>query len=161
MAADSQLIRHAGARHVDLGTFGARFLLTAQHTGGAFSLLEHDVPPRTLAAPLHRHVHEDEFSVVLEGVLTVQLGENVYEAAIGDLILKPRGQWHTFWNAGAETCRFLELISPAGFEKFFADLMDDPEAMTGERAVALDAAYGLEVDYGSIAVLCERYGLSF
>jgi len=39
--------------------------------------------------------------------------------------------------------------------------MDDPEAMTGERAVALDAAYVLEVDYGSIDVLCERYGLSF
>lgn len=104
MAADSQLIRHAGARHVNLGRFGARFLLTAQQTGGAFSLVEHEVPPRTLAAPLHRHVHEDEFSVVLEDVLSVQLGEHVFEAAAGDVIMKPRGQWHTFWNAGAETC---------------------------------------------------------
>ena len=161
MATDSPIIRHADARHVDLGSFGARFLLAAQHTGGTFSMVEHDVPSRTLAAPLHRHAHEDEYSVILEGVLSVQLGGQVFEVAAGDVILKPRGQWHTFWNAGDEKCRFLELISPAGFEQFFADLADDPEAMTGERAATLDAAYGLEVDYGSIASLCQRHGLRF
>jgi mannose-6-phosphate isomerase-like protein (cupin superfamily) len=46
------------------------------------------------------------------------------EAGPGDLVYKPRGQWHTFWNAGDEQCRILEVIAPAGFEKFFDELVD-------------------------------------
>lgn len=124
-------------------------------------MVEHSVPPRTLAAPLHRHQHEDEYSFILEGTLTVQLGDQVVEATAGDVVMKPRGQWHTFWNATGERCRFLELISPAGFDRFFAELAADAEAMTGETAAALDAAYGLEVDYGSIAELCRMHQLEF
>ena len=41
----------------------------------------------------------------------------------GDLIFKPRNQWHTFWNADDEPARILEIISPAGFEKHFAELV--------------------------------------
>ena len=118
-------------------------------------------PPRTLAAPLHRHSRDDEYSVVLEGTLTVQRGEQIYEAQPGDVVCKPRGQWHTFRNATDAPCRFLELITPPGFEQFFADLAADPTAMTGERAAALDAAYGPEVDYASIDRLCAARGLTF
>jgi uncharacterized RmlC-like cupin family protein len=50
------------------------------------------------------------------------LGDDVVEAGPGDLVYKPRGQWHTFWNAGDEPARILEIISPAGFERFFAEL---------------------------------------
>ena len=50
------------------------------------------------------------------------LGDDVVEAGPGDLVYKPRGQWHTFWNAGDEPARILEIISPAGFEQFFAEL---------------------------------------
>jgi quercetin dioxygenase-like cupin family protein len=155
------VIARAAAPAVDLGSFGVHFLLSGRHTGGAFSLVEHPVPPRTLAAPLHRHSREDEFSIVLEGTLTVQLGDRVHEARSGDVLCKPRGQWHTFWNATDAPCRFLELITPPGFEQLFADLAADPAAMTGERAAALDAAYGLEVDYASIARLCAAHGLTF
>jgi quercetin dioxygenase-like cupin family protein len=155
------ILPRAAAPAIDLGSFGVRFLLSGRDTGGAFGLVEHPVPPRTLAAPLHRHHREDEYSVVLEGTLTVQLGDQVYEAQSGDVIRKPRGQWHTFWNATDVPCRFLELITPPGFEQFFADLAADPEAMTGERAAALDAAYGLEVDYASIDRLCAAHGLTF
>jgi len=42
----------------------------------------------------------------------------------GDLIFKPRNQWHTFWNAGDQPARLLEIISPAGFERFFAELVE-------------------------------------
>lgn len=155
------VIAHAAAAAVDLGSFGARFLLSGRHTDQAFSLVEHPVPPRTLAAPLHRHSREDEYSVVLEGTLTVQLGEEVVTARAGDVVCKPRGQFHTFWNATDAPCRFLELITPPGLEQLFADIAADPEAMTGERAAALDAAYGLEVDYDSIDQLCAAHGLTF
>jgi hypothetical protein len=52
------------------------------------------------------------------------LGDDVVEAGPGDLVFKPRNQWHTFWNAGDEPCRILEIISPAGFERYFQELVD-------------------------------------
>ena len=45
------------------------------------------------------------------------LGDEVLTAEAGDLVFKPRDQWHTFWNAGDEPCRILEIIAPAGFER--------------------------------------------
>ena len=52
---------------------GVRFMLAGDETGGGFSLVEHPIPPRALAAPLHRHSREDEYSFVLEGRLGAML----------------------------------------------------------------------------------------
>jgi mannose-6-phosphate isomerase-like protein (cupin superfamily) len=146
---------------VDLGAFGVRFLAWAEETGGAFSLVEHPIPPRTLAAPLHRHANEDEYSFVLQGRLGVLLGESVVHAEAGALVFKPRNQWHTFWNAGDTPCRILEIISPGGFEQMFAHMGREPETFTGDAAPDLDAAYRLDVDYESIERLCREHGLVF
>ncbi|MDQ2941416.1 MAG: cupin domain-containing protein, partial [Chloroflexota bacterium] len=97
----------------------------------------------------------------LEGRLGVQLGDDVIEAAPGVLVFKPRGVPHTFWNAGDEPARLLELISPAGFENYFREMapllaaVDRDEAAIGEVA----AHYGLEIDVSTIPVLVERHGL--
>ena len=93
-------------------------------SGGGFSLVEHPMSPRALGAPLHRHSREDEYSFVLEGRVGALLGDEVAEGDPGDLIFKPRNQWHTFWNAGDTPARMLEIISPAGFEKYFAELVE-------------------------------------
>ena len=146
---------------VDLGSVGVRFMVWSEESGGGFSLVEHPIPPRTLAAPLHRHTKEDEYSYVLEGRIGALLGDEVVYAEKGDLVFKPRDQWHTFWNAGDEPCRILEIISPGGFEHVFKEMAEDPEAMAGEAALALDARYGIEADYDSIERLCEEYGLTF
>ncbi len=75
-----------------------------------------------LGAPLHTHRREDEYSYVLEGRLGVQLGEETLEAGPGELVFKPRGIPHAFWNAGDDPLRLLELISPAGFENSFREV---------------------------------------
>ncbi|MDQ4099403.1 MAG: cupin domain-containing protein [Chloroflexota bacterium] len=98
---------------------------------------------------------------MLEGCLGALLGDEIIFAETGTLVFKPRGQWHTFWNAGEGACRILEIISPGGFERMFAEIGADPEAMTGETAAALDARYGIEVDYDSIQRLCAEHGLVF
>ena len=157
----SQVVASEHAAFVDLGSFGVRFLARAADTQGKLSIVEHPIPPRTLAAPLHRHEREDEYSYVLEGTMGVLLGTEAAVAGPGTLVFKPRGQWHTFWNAGAGACRVLEIIAPGGFEEMFAEMGADPDAMTGESAAALDARYGLEVDYDSIERLCREHGLSF
>ena len=146
-----------------LGGMGVRFMIDAAETGGGFSLVEHPMGPRALAAPLHRHTREDEYSYVLEGRMGALLGDEVLEAGPRDLVFKPRNQWHTFWNAGEEPCRILEIISPAGFEGFFSELVDlggvaqaDPQVM-GE----LCARYELEMQPDSVPGLVERFGLKF
>jgi quercetin dioxygenase-like cupin family protein len=144
-----------------LGMMGVRFMVGGSESGGGFSLVEHPLPPRALAAPLHRHSREDEYSYILEGRVGALLGDEVVIGSPGDLIFKPRNQWHSFWNAGDEPARLLEIISPAGFEKYFDELVDmggsrkaDPQSIA-----ALAKRYGLEVDPGSIPILVERFGL--
>ena len=106
----------------NLGAIGARFMVWTEETGGGFSLVEHPMPPRALAAPIHKHSREDEYSFVIEGRMGALLGDDVVYAEVGDLAFKPRDQWHTFWNAGDGPCRILEIISPGGFEHFFEEL---------------------------------------
>src|SRR5512132_3527353 len=107
-----------------LGSIGVRVMVDGETTGRGFSLVEHPMSSRALAAPLHRHNREDEYSYVLEGKMGALLGDEVLVAEPGDLVFKPRNQWHTFWNAGDERCRILEIIAPAGFERFFEELSD-------------------------------------
>ncbi|WP_221934804.1 cupin domain-containing protein [Georgenia yuyongxinii] len=128
-----------------------------------FALVEHPLPPRALAAPLHRHTREDEYSYVLTGRMGAMLGDDVVEAGPGDLVFKPRDQWHTFWNAGDEPASILELIAPAGFEEFFRTLSRADAAgndVGGEQLAELAALYGLEFDFDSIDMLCARFGLT-
>jgi mannose-6-phosphate isomerase-like protein (cupin superfamily) len=157
------IIGPTDGEYVDLQNIGVRFMIPDADTGGRFSLVEHPIPPRGLAAPLHRHNREDEYSFILEGRMGALLGDDVVEAGPGELVYKPRDQWHTFWNAGDEPCRILEIISPAGFEQFFAELgpltagnQPDPEAM-GE----LCERYALDMQPDSVPELCERFGLHF
>ena len=126
----------------DLVTLGVRFMIGGEESGGGFALVEHPMAPRMLAAPLHRHSREDEYSFVLQGRVGAQLGDDVVYGEPGDLIFKPRNQWHTFWNAADEPARILEIISPAGFERFFEELVD-PESPDRPRAT-LPERFGLE-----------------
>jgi mannose-6-phosphate isomerase-like protein (cupin superfamily) len=144
---------------VYLFDLGVRFILDGEATGGGFSLVEHTLPPRGLGAPLHRHENEDEYSYVLEGRLGAQLGDEVVEAGPGELVRKPRGQVHTFWNAGDEPLRFLELISPGGFERYFREIAPLLAACEREKVPEVAARFGLEIDFATIPALAERHGL--
>jgi mannose-6-phosphate isomerase-like protein (cupin superfamily) len=147
-----------------LASIGVRFMVGGEESGGGFSLVEHPMPPRALAAPLHRHSREDEYSFVLEGRVGALLGDEVVYGTPGDLIFKPRGQWHTFWNAGDTPARILEIISPAGFERYFEELTELPlDAGPPDRAqvAAIAARHGLELDFDSIPGLASEHGLRF
>jgi uncharacterized cupin superfamily protein len=112
---------------------------------GRFSVVEHTMSPGALAAPMQRHSREDEYSYVLRGRLGALLGDDVVFGVPGDLVFKPRNQWHTFWNAGDEPASILEIISPAGFEQFFSGLSD------------LGGVTNIEPS--ALGSLCARFGL--
>ena len=146
-----------------LGSIGVRFMIDGAEASDRFSLVEHPMSAHALAAPMHRHGREDEYSYVIEGSIGALLGDSVVIGKPGDLIFKPRNQWHTFWNAGDKPARILEIISPAGFENFFRELVDmggvakaPPQAL-GE----LCGRYELEMDPSSIPKLIERFGVRF
>ncbi|HEX2173227.1 MAG TPA: cupin domain-containing protein [Dehalococcoidia bacterium] len=138
-----------------------RFLIEAEDSGGGFALVEHGLRPRVLAAPLHLHTRENEYSYILEGRVGALLGQEEVFAEASHLIFKPRGQWHTFWNAGDAPARILEIISPGGFEKAFRELgayegLPDPETLS-----ALAARYGCEIDFERTLPVVERHRLAF
>ena len=135
-----------------------RFLIDSDDWGGGVGVVEHLLAPRSIAAPLHRHTREDEFSLVLEGTLWAQLGDEEHVAEVGDLVFKPRGEWHTFWNAADTPARVLEIITPGGLENLFRLLGTAAEDVDLD---ALVAPYGCEADLDRTAPLIEKYGLTF
>ena len=148
-----------GGNRADFGGLGVHWKLFGAHTGGQFAIVHHPLKPRALAAPLHRHRNEDEYSYVLEGTLGALLGDERVSAGVGTWICKPRGQWHTFWNDSDEPCHIIEVISPAGFEHYFEELATALGNL--ERMAEVRQKYQLEVDISSVPALCERFGLTF
>jgi mannose-6-phosphate isomerase-like protein (cupin superfamily) len=143
----------------DFGGLGVEWKIDGARTGGRFSVVHHPIAPRSLAAPLHFHHNEDEYSYVLEGTLGALLGDDVVTAGPGTWVFKPRGEWHTFWNAGDAPCRIIEVISPAGFEDYFREVAaawGDVEAFG-----RISEKYRLDMDLESVPGLCERFGLRF
>ena len=139
----------------DIPGLGNRLLAT----GEGFSLVEHTLAPRALGAPVHTHLHEDECSYVVSGRIGVRIGSAESEHGPGEAIFKPRGVPHTFWNPGGEPAVLVEVISPGGFEQYFAELgplltcgVQDPAPM-----LELAARYGLSVDLAATGEVCERH----
>lgn len=147
----------------DLPGLGTRYLIPSTETGGRFALLEHRIPPRTLAAPTHTHEREDEYSFVLSGTMGAHVGARETTIGPGELIAKPRGIPHAFWNPGDEEAVLLELISPGAFDRYFAELAPllsgsgEPDFV---RLAELQASYGLQMDLASIGPLTDRHGLA-
>jgi gentisate 1,2-dioxygenase len=102
-------------------------------------------------------------SASAEGRVGALWGDDVLIAQPGDLVFKPRNQWHTFWNAGDEPARILEIISPAGFEGFFNELVDLGGVTQAQPQTLADlcARYELDMDPHSVPALLERFDLRF
>ena len=130
-----------------------RFILTGAETGGAFFLAEISVPPGG-GPPPHIHVREDETFYVLQGTLTIWVGDQTVHASQGDCAHLPRGIVHSFRNTGRENARMLVTATPAGIEKFFEEALypaedgKEPPPVTPElieRLMAASARYGQTV----------------
>jgi len=141
-------------------TLGVDFKVDEQQTGSSFSLVEHPIAPGILVPP-HIHTREDEFSYVLEGEIGARIGDEVVRATAGCYVVKPRNLWHTFWNPGPSPARLIEIISPAGFETFFAELAamaqtgpPDPEAVG-----RLASRYGVTLSMEWVPDLKAKYNL--
>lgn len=151
-----------GGRAVWIGSFGTIFKVPPEITPSGVAIVEHVLGPHQLGAPLHRHSREDEISHVLDGELTVQQGDIMESSGPGGTIVKPRGVFHAFWNAGETPVRFLEVIAPGAFAHYFEELAvllapAGPPDLVGLSALA--ERYGMQLDLASMPQLLERHGL--
>jgi quercetin dioxygenase-like cupin family protein len=83
------------------GDSGGPFKATGRDTAGRFDFFVLDVEFLT-GPPLHTHTVQEDTFYVLEGVMTVQLGDEIAELAAGDFAFAPPGVPHTFTNADAK-----------------------------------------------------------
>jgi quercetin dioxygenase-like cupin family protein len=144
-----------------IGSIGVGFRLGGEETGGQVAIVEHPFPPGALVPP-HVHTREDEFSIVTAGAIGFRSGSDEVVLEAGGYISKPRGELHSMWNAGTEEARMIEIITPAGFERFFAELADLCQAGPPDRDILepLAASYGLFFDPTWVPELVAKYGLN-
>ena len=107
------------------------------HTHDRFSLIELVAPAGDMA-PLHVHRRDDETFYVLDGELTLYVGDDVLTAGAGVCVHAPRNLAHTYRVTSAQAARWLVISSPAGFE----DLVARMDTMPAER---LFVEYGIEL----------------
>jgi quercetin dioxygenase-like cupin family protein len=126
---------------------------TGEDTSGAYGLVE-ELAPAGFGTPPHVHSREDEAFLVLDGTLAFDVDGEPREAGPGDYVMLPRGVPHAF-RVASPTARFLNIVSPAGFERFFADFgepagspelpppPDGPPDVARMQAILRD--YGIEL----------------
>jgi quercetin dioxygenase-like cupin family protein len=95
---------------------------TGEDTGGTFYLGEVLIEPGFPGPPPHVHDKLHDMFYVLEGTLTVQLGEETRELGAGSFVCVPPGTAHTFSNPGSDPVKLLNLNTPAGWENYMRDL---------------------------------------
>ncbi len=119
--ADGSIILMPGAgRQISLPDRGAVATLKAvgDDTGGRLSIVESEPAPGAPGLVMHRHHRSDEALYVLEGTVTVRVGDQLVDAPSGSFVFIPRGTAHMFWNPGPGAGRVLVIFAPAGVERF-------------------------------------------
>lgn len=117
------LLRHsAAAPSLELLGVRIRFLVEAEYTGGAWSLLEYTAPPRFPGPAPHFHGRTGELFYVLEGELALECGGVTEVLREGGMALVPPRTVHRFSNPADAPCRFLVHLTPAGVEEYFPEL---------------------------------------
>jgi quercetin dioxygenase-like cupin family protein len=122
-------------------------LAGAERTDGLVTFGEARVPARGGGPARHVHSREDEAIYVIEGLLTVEVGSDRYEAGPGTLIWLPRGVPHTFGNLGEAPVWAFGVITPAGLEGMFSEIaayLDGLQGPPDDQVIAeINARYGV------------------
>jgi quercetin dioxygenase-like cupin family protein len=113
--------RGEGERHA-VGSSEVLIKAAGQDTAGSFFLSETTIEPGFPGPPLHRHERLHDMFYVLDGVLTIRLGEDVLQIEAGTFVCVPPGVEHTFSNPSDRVVRFLNFNTPAGWENYMRDL---------------------------------------
>lgn len=143
-----------------IGGNRVQFKVARDHTGGAFASLEGTLAPGFIGAPPHRHAGIDEVARVLEGELTIMVGDELFRVPAGGWHVRPRGQVHAFWNAGRKPVRFIEMYLPGAHEAYMRDLavlLARDAAPPPEALDALAKRHDIEFLWDRLPAIIERH----
>jgi mannose-6-phosphate isomerase-like protein (cupin superfamily) len=100
-------------------------LLRSEESHGVVSIIDNTVPANWPGPFLHKHDFDEAF-YVLEGELTFQVEDAVITKRAGELAFAPRGVAHTLANHSDAPARYVLVCTPAGFERYFARMNENP-----------------------------------
>ncbi len=124
------------------GQYRVKIAVRGEDTNGVMASLEETLQPGAFITP---HVHANDVWVyVLEGAVGVLVGDDVVTATAGQWALKPRDIVHAMWNATQEPARIVEILTPAGSERWFEEI-----------------AVLAEGDDAGFDAACRRHGIAF
>src|ERR1700677_4781992 len=136
-----------GGEVVRLGPTTMRILEDGSLTGHRLGIGEISIAPHTDGPPQHRHARHDEGFYVVSGTARFTVGETVYEAPAGTLVMIPPGAPHTFANPTDATTVLLNTFTPDLYVEYFRDLRDmiaGGQALTPEATIATMSRYATE-----------------
>jgi quercetin dioxygenase-like cupin family protein len=127
----------------------ATIRITGEAVGGRFAMIEF-LFPQHASPPLHSHP-QDESYVVIEGELTLKIGDDRLSLRAGGAAVAPIRVPHTF-RVDSETARVIVISTPAGLDQFVragsfpaaAATLPPPDAprLTPEQAEQLFREHG-------------------
>jgi quercetin dioxygenase-like cupin family protein len=116
-----------------------RTILRSADSGGSMAIVDSVGPPGS-GPPRHVHDGEDETFVVLSGRCKVWIEGEERIAGAGQSVFIGRGREHTFKVVGDEPSRHLVILTPGGFERFFAEMAAGRFRIPEDMAAVVEAA---------------------
>jgi quercetin dioxygenase-like cupin family protein len=132
---------------IQLGPARMRILEDGSTTGHRLGVGEITLAPHADGPPQHRHARHDEGFYVVSGTAQFTVGETVYEAPAGTLVMIPPGAPHTFANPTDAPTVLLNTFTPDLYVEYFRDLRDmiaGGQALTPENTIATMSRYATE-----------------
>ncbi|MRS60253.1 cupin domain-containing protein [Larkinella terrae] len=148
-----------------------RIRVRSNQTNRQFSCAESVIGPKIMGPAPHVHKDLDEIMYVLEGTVSILVGDTVYQVEAGGWHLRPHGLVHTFWNATDKPARLIDMFFNQDFENFLEelherlipDLIKRGVPLTSKEATskmdALNTRYGITMFHEQRQPLIEKYGL--
>jgi mannose-6-phosphate isomerase-like protein (cupin superfamily) len=116
------VVHRPGEGELIAGPSSVTIKATGEDTAGSFYLGEALIQPGFAGPPPHVHERLHDMFYVLEGTLTMQLGDETLDLDPGSFVCVPPGTVHTFSNRSDQPVRFLNFNTPAGWENYMRDL---------------------------------------
>jgi quercetin dioxygenase-like cupin family protein len=123
-----------------------RTILSTQATGGAMSIVD-SVSPAGSGPPRHIHEREDETFIVLTGQCEFWLEGQMFTRGPGETAFIPRGKNHTFRVTGDQASRHLLILTPGGFEGFFAEMAKGQFRIPEDMPAIVEAAGRFHLEF--------------
>jgi quercetin dioxygenase-like cupin family protein len=120
---EAVILEPGGGRAYPMGRLGAIFKADGAETGDRYTISEWWLDPHTKGPGPHSHDKDDTFYVI-EGTMSLLVGERWTHAAKGSFVLVPGGVVHDFENRTDERAGILNFSVPGAFEPEMPAIVD-------------------------------------